>query len=123
MDEVCGFDECLEVLGDFIVKVVTCARSDICVKLLKVLAISPKPLYTRQLLQLAGTSWGKAGRVGRDPEAALKILEKLGFIKRWEEECWIDSKKKPGLRIKTKCKYNQITPLGVKAYKIIMRIK
>lgn len=113
----------------------TCARSRTCVKILKLLAESPKPLYTREIFyKLAGidrgirepgsgVSWGKAGRVGKDPEATLKILERYGLIRRYEEECIIPSRKKPGLKVKTKCKYNQITTIGRIAYRIIAKLE
>ncbi|RLG80576.1 MAG: hypothetical protein DRO09_02960 [Thermoprotei archaeon] len=91
--------------------------------ILKTLALNPKPLYTRQLLDLAATSWGKAGRVRADTEATLRFLEEQGLIRRWEEECWIESKKKTGLKVKTKCKFNEITWKGRLVYSIIAKLE
>jgi len=66
---------------------------------------------------------GKAGRVGKDPEAALKLLEDLRLIRRWKEECWVESQKKPGLKVKKKCKFNEITELGRIVYKILVKFE
>jgi len=124
MSEKCSLEECLRVYGDFIAYAIYIVNKypSSGPAILRTLAMNPEPLYTRQLLGLTG-HWYKAGRVKADTEATLRFLEEHELIRRWEEECTIPSRKKPGLKVKTKCKYNQITEKGRKVYQVIALIE
>jgi len=53
-------ESCIERFGDVFGAAIVCARTRTCLKVLRALAKSPGPLYTRQLLQLIGdVSWGR----------------------------------------------------------------
>ena len=87
---------------EFVNIVAAVARNPALLRLLVVLARSPEPPYTRQLLdQLA--SWGYGHEV-------LKKAEKLGLIRREEEVCrHIKYKKNDPPK---SCKYVYLTGLG-----------
>jgi len=98
-EELKTCQECVDKCLDVVDALLFCYTHEPCLKILKLLASVPKPLYTRQIILYLrpeiGTTHG---------HRILTQMEKAGLIERKRRTCEHDPSKN--------CIYNELTALG-----------